>query len=398
MKITKRLISLMLCFSMLVGTTFAWFTDTVSSKNNIIVAGNLDVELEYLNESGSWQPITEQTNVFKANTYWEPGHTEVVYLKVSNVGTLALNYKLGVNIVEEVASINVLGDDFTLSTYIMMGAVKGVDSAYANRQAALNALTGVEVDPIATPYAQEGVLYPKNNIPTDIADATDVNYVALVVFMPETVGNEANYIKSSDVDVPTVTLGINVLATQKTYENDSFGDNYDEGANVTAPPVPSSEMTIDEISTIDLFETGRGDGSLTKVTMTIYDFIATDYSDAYPVAEYGEWYCDYFVSTDRPVDEGILLVGNYGTFDWLGFWVPENDQKYEPTGLLGAAVAKGESYLTYEGVCDFVQVFRCGILDVDGKNAGVEVTVDLRMTNPQDSSDIITVRRIKVTL
>ena len=52
MKTTKRalfssVMALILCFSMLVGTTFAWFTDEVKSGVNQIVAGNLDVELEY---------------------------------------------------------------------------------------------------------------------------------------------------------------------------------------------------------------------------------------------------------------------------------------------------------------------------------------------------------------
>ena len=51
-KNTKRalltsVLSLTLCGSMLVGTTFAWFTDSVSSTNNVITAGNLDVELYY---------------------------------------------------------------------------------------------------------------------------------------------------------------------------------------------------------------------------------------------------------------------------------------------------------------------------------------------------------------
>ena len=51
-KSTKRslllsALSLVLCLSMLVGTTFAWFTDSVTSGKNRIVAGNLDVELEY---------------------------------------------------------------------------------------------------------------------------------------------------------------------------------------------------------------------------------------------------------------------------------------------------------------------------------------------------------------
>ena len=51
-KSTKRallmsVISMLLCLAMLTGTTFAWFTDSVKSGMNKIVAGNLDVELQY---------------------------------------------------------------------------------------------------------------------------------------------------------------------------------------------------------------------------------------------------------------------------------------------------------------------------------------------------------------
>ena len=49
-------LSLILCFAMLMGTTFAWFTDSVTSANNIIKSGNLDVELYYsvMGNDGKW--------------------------------------------------------------------------------------------------------------------------------------------------------------------------------------------------------------------------------------------------------------------------------------------------------------------------------------------------------
>ena len=101
-------LALLLCVSMLVGTTFAWFTDSVSSTNNIIKSGNLDVELYWSTtaEENSWKKVDGDTNVFTGQL-WEPGHTEVVYLKVVNEGTLALKYNLGVNIVDEKSGINV---------------------------------------------------------------------------------------------------------------------------------------------------------------------------------------------------------------------------------------------------------------------------------------------------
>ena len=75
------MLSLLICVSMLVGSTFAWFTDSVTSKNNIIKSGNLDVELYYQVEGQSdWTKVTNTTSIFKENALWEPGHTEVVKL------------------------------------------------------------------------------------------------------------------------------------------------------------------------------------------------------------------------------------------------------------------------------------------------------------------------------
>ena len=133
-------LSLLLCCSMLVGTTFAWFTDSVTSGNNVIASGNLDVELEYYNGT-AWEKVDANTNVFKTDALWEPGYTEVVYLKVSNLGTLALKYKLGINVADETGSVNVNNEAFNLSDYIQVGIVKGLDETkrFATREEARGA-------------------------------------------------------------------------------------------------------------------------------------------------------------------------------------------------------------------------------------------------------------------
>ena len=208
------IISLLLCMSMLVGTTFAWFTDSVSSTNNIITAGNLDVNLYWSTDGTSWAPVNAQTNIFKTETLWEPGHTEVVYLKVVNEGTLALKYNLNVNIVSENEGTNVAGETFKLSNYILYNVHEGVKT-YANSAAARGDETGILLN---TPYATADVLLQKGQA----AEMT------LVVFMPTTVGNEANYLINTDA--PVINLGINLLANQQPKEEDSYGPNYDKDA------------------------------------------------------------------------------------------------------------------------------------------------------------------------
>lgn len=210
------LISLLLCVSMFVGTTFAWFTDSVSSVSNIIKSGNLDVELEYLNAEGNWAPVRADTNVFPEDALWEPGHTEVVYLRISNPGSLALKYQLGANVASETASVNVYGERFALSDHMQIGVIEGVSTPYASREEARAAVT--DARPVKEGLVKENTL---------LAGA-DPQYAAMVVFMPETVGNVANH--KTGATPPRIALGLQVLATQQMNEFDTFGNDYDTSA------------------------------------------------------------------------------------------------------------------------------------------------------------------------
>ena len=89
-------IALVLCFAMLLGTTFAWFTDTVSSTGNIVQSGSLKVDMSH-KVGNSWISIKENPN-HKIFNYkkWEPGYTRVEVLKVDNLGTLALQWKIAI--------------------------------------------------------------------------------------------------------------------------------------------------------------------------------------------------------------------------------------------------------------------------------------------------------------
>ncbi len=244
----QSVISLLLCFTMLIGSTFAWFTDIVTSSNNIIVAGNLDIELEYLNAAGEWKPVKADTNVFSEGTYWEPGHTEVAYLRISNLGSLALKYQLGVSVANETGSVNAAGEDFKLSDYIQFAAIEGVQTPYADRAAARAAVKSAAA--LSTAYTQRGTI--------EAGGASQ--YVALVVFMPESVGNEANH--TAGANIPQIQLGITLTATQHSSESDSFGSDYDADAKLPdfvgkysisapAPTRDANNQTTDATSIAD---------------------------------------------------------------------------------------------------------------------------------------------------
>ena len=218
-------ISLLLCVSMLVGTTFAWFTDSVTSGRNTIMAGNLDVELEYSTDLVNWTAVDANTNIFDDEALWEPGYTEVVYLRVSNVGTLAMKYKLGIDVANEILGKTKDGKDIKLSDYIEYGIVEDVTVAYgADVRMTARGDIGT-ASKLNTAYSKEYELVGKTTT------ATDADVFALVVYMPETVGNEANH---NGTNVPVINLGLNVVATQNTVESDFFNDQYDKDATYTA--------------------------------------------------------------------------------------------------------------------------------------------------------------------
>lgn len=223
---TKRalltsVLALVLSLAMLAGSTFAWFTDTASTGVNRIVSGNLDVGLEYWGgaESG-WLTAENSEDLFDKNALWEPGYTQITYLRVKNNGNLALTYAMQITPVRETVGVNVDGEEFKLSDYIKFGwtafTVDGDGAPVAlDREAAQ---TGVGEG------AQLGTTLHRQAAEPMAADAKEL--VALVAWMPENVGNEANY---STVQ-PTIELSLKVLATQAAVESDSFDNSYDEDA------------------------------------------------------------------------------------------------------------------------------------------------------------------------
>ena len=214
--------SLLLCFAMLVGSTFAWFTDTATTGVNKITSGNLDIKLSYKNSStqGEFKTADKDTPVFDENARWEPGHVEYVVLKVSNEGNLALKYKLGINIAKEVGSTNVYDNPFNLSDYIRFAVLDGDKTGDSVDRDALVAAATENSKLIKEGYSKEDHLLAGENNSEKI--------VTLVVWMPTTVDNKANH--KTGAAAPFIDLGITVYATQDTVENDSFDNQYDKYA------------------------------------------------------------------------------------------------------------------------------------------------------------------------
>ena len=232
--------ALVLSVAMLIGTTFAWFTDTASTAVNKIQAGNLDIEVEYRTSSeGDWKTLDNATDLFGAEgTLFEPGHTRVVELKIKNAGNLALKYKIGMNVVSETAGTNKAGNLYKLSNYLKVAttAILACNTGNPTTDA-----TAAWFDTAV--FKKNFSLWKNNqnfgNFELEKTDDGIVNQLlpggevilGMKVYMPETVGNEANAISSDKA--ASINFGLNVVATQHTYENDSFGNTYDENADYT---------------------------------------------------------------------------------------------------------------------------------------------------------------------
>ena len=208
--LVMSVMALFLCFTMLLGTTFAWFTDSVTSAGNIIQSGTLDVEMHWA--EGKLDPNANDTAWTDAssgaifnNDKWEPGYVEVRHIKISNVGTLALKYQLNIYANGDVSK---LAD--AIDVYFVDPAVQVADRT---------ALDGVE--PVGT--LTQVLAGMPSNVSGDL-NAGDSNVVTLALKMRESAGNEYQGLEIGSDFV------IQLIATQNTVESDSFDNQYDANA------------------------------------------------------------------------------------------------------------------------------------------------------------------------
>lgn len=206
-KYTKTALILSLCLMLLwsilgTGATIAWFTDAPEPKKNTFVIGKLDLDVSYKNDVVTqYTPMTETTPVFHDEALYEPGYTQVVYVKITNNGTVDFNYKLCVDMLSYEDGVSVNGTPLHLPQYLRFGVIFGATEAELDRALARdNAKQEMEN------YCLD--VYSEKDQVTVAAGQT--RYAALVVYMPEEVGNAANYRGNA----PQVSLGVKVYAQQ----------------------------------------------------------------------------------------------------------------------------------------------------------------------------------------
>ncbi len=205
--LTLSLLSLLLCMAMLVGSTFAWFTDEATTSVNKIESGTLTIELQDKNGNNiEGKSLTFADKNGKTDILFEPGATFLTNaFKIVNTGNLEAKYKI---------EINGLNGDAELLEVITFSLLleDGTEVAMEG-----NTYTDFEGEYQIT-FDEDG----KAVITTTSLPASDL--MQIKAHMSEDAGNEYQGLTLEGI-------GITVLATQDTVEFDSYSDQYDANAD-----------------------------------------------------------------------------------------------------------------------------------------------------------------------
>lgn len=212
-------LALVMCISLLVGSTFAWFTDEVSSTGNKIEAGTLNIDMLVMDADGDYASIkASKAPVFNYDK-WEPGYTKAVNVKVVNNGTLALQYSL------QIITAQAMDEDaFRLSDVI--DVYYASEEVVADTRDAFNA--AVASEDLKLVGTLTDVILGGSMIQDTLLAKDDADFATIVLKMQETAGNDYQGLSVGG------TFDLKLFATQFTYEKDSFDELYDKDAVVVA--------------------------------------------------------------------------------------------------------------------------------------------------------------------
>ena len=220
-KSTKRalLVSVMamvICFTMLLGTTFAWFTDSETSTGNKITSGTLQVGFDYTSTYGGEYSTAENKTLFEfAN--WEPGYVEYRYVKISEEGSLAFNYDLRLIKATE-GTLSALAG--VIDVYVLDGEV---ELTSANRDEKL--VDANKKGTLASLLSGDGVLRVNS-----LNDGDSAHTYTIALKMQENAGNTYQGMALG------ANFSIQVRAAQKAQEKDNIGNDYDEATDGVSLP------------------------------------------------------------------------------------------------------------------------------------------------------------------
>ncbi len=214
-KSTKRALlfsafSLLVCVAMFIGTTFAWFTDSVTSTGNKIEAGTLKIDLLLKDGDDDWTSIKDSNKAIFDYNNWEPGYTDVKVLKIVNEGSLALKWLA--------KFMSASGTELTALADVIDVYVNTSVQDMPTDRAAISTWENVGT-------VREFVNTIKETTKGELT-AESAAYLGIALKMRESAGNEYQGMDLGGA------FDIQIIATQLTYEKDSFDELYDKDADL----------------------------------------------------------------------------------------------------------------------------------------------------------------------
>ncbi len=221
--IVTSVLALVLCFAMLLGTTFAWFTDKASTGTNVIQSGNLDLVLNAKTTyNGNYAEVTDSVALLPADTLWEPGYAACIYAELINNGSLAFKYTLNI---KEVAGATGAAETSTEASEPAAPAAdlaEVIDVYYANREVDVSGRDYTGLRKLGT--LKDVLDGNASTLLNDSLAAGAKAYATIVLVMQTTAGNAYQGLSIGD------GFTIQVVATQAAVEEDAFGTDYDVSA------------------------------------------------------------------------------------------------------------------------------------------------------------------------
>lgn len=266
------LLCLVLCVTMFLGTSYAWFTSEVNNEGNEIYIGMLDVELEKKLADGTWASLSEKENganktkLFNKNIRWEPGYTALETLKVVDTGNLAFNYELtftdGTISGTTTATLQDIAQWFDVWVFDHQASTTyTAPVAYAE----VSEDTGwTKAGTLAEVLDGKAVFYGGMN-ESDVVNGNPEHTYTIALHMNGENTSEDQQNKLNALMGQKIGLSVKLVATQRSSESDGFGNgSYDAGIVVT-----NKEQLIAALVAAE-------DGDTIVVTAGTYDFTEND--------------------------------------------------------------------------------------------------------------------------
>ena len=411
------LLCVVLCVAMLLGTTYAWFTSSVTNTANEIYIGTLDVGL-YKMKNGSEVSLSSSDSaekLFDGNIRWEPGYTAMETIKIKNEGDLSFRYALTftdgtINSSNDAALLREVAENFLV--YVHVGDYAPGEEAPKSFQEIQKIAEDDTVDEMEKAWR----VVRMGKDPATLADILEKGFPVLSGNMEEENETDTYIIAlhmTGDEDIADATkqealnalmgkkIGLNVKLTayQRTHEQDAFNKDYDLQAHVT------------NLGALDVHASTWLNAPTCEMTLdSAYQFQPVETFEEWNESTFRDYIADFTIWSNSDIPENSVAVAGY-----YDLWCSLNEDRWiylqssdvikADTEIELVEALTGSPMVHYKDLCQYANDgigFLCGIKNLSSANVGKVIIVELRLYAPAEdgskSDNYIVAGRYEYTL